>query len=336
MSLVVAVDSGAGPAPPDFGRWIRSLSRRAGVIVPLLSAAGSSLVGVYSLATRIVDNHWFRIGLFSFQVVVCLVLLFLIPKPKTETSVSRRAATAIEQFVEAWERLWLCWVLLYLVWTAKEAVAIMFGAAAADSPYWRFGLNLANNLQTMIFVVVYLVIAKSTVDPARAVSKLPWNRGFAILACVTMLDFVATLAVTLTGVQEAFRPLVHFASTGMLWACGMASGAALALVVGRLDSKFTNPPTWSVVLLYLYALIQVPWVQFADNELVETVMVSAALVLKCLLFLVVAWMLQSGVLFFYLDRLADLIANVESERDDYLRRLWGLSGSAPPPPRVGA
>jgi len=39
----------------------------------------------------------------------------------------------------------------------------------------------------------------------------------------------------------------------------------------------------------------------------------------------VAWMLQSGGMSFYLDRLAHLILNVENELTEYVHRLWGTS-----------
>ena len=321
MAVMDALGIGTRPAIADFNRWLRNLYRRAAIIVPAGFAAVSWLFGAYTVASRSVDGHGLRIALFAFQMLVCMVLLFLIPKPRADQNISRRAAAATEQFIEAWERLWLCWVLLYLVFCAKETCAII-APAAATSPYWSCGLNLANNLQTMVLVMVYLVIAKSTVDPNRTTSRLPWNRGIALLAFATALHLLATVAAVYVPVASALRAIIDFAVICIPWASAIASGLAMALVVGRLDSKFANPPTWAVTLLYLYALIQVLWERFGQDPVVEIVVISAALMLKCLLFLVVAWMLQSGVLFFYLDRLAYLITNVENERTDYLQRLF--------------
>jgi hypothetical protein len=321
MAVMDAMGIGTRPATADFNRWLRNLYRRAAIIVPAVCAAVSWLFGAYTVASRSVDGHGFRIALFAFQMLVCMVLLFLIPKPRTDQSISRRAAAATEQFIEAWEKLWLCWVLLYLVFCARETCAVV-APSAAESPFWSCGLNLANNLQTMVLVMVYLVISKSTVDTNRSNSKLPWTRGIALLALASVLHLLATVAAVYVPATSTLRPIVDFAVKCIPWASAIASGLAMALVVGRLDSKFADPPTWAVTLLYLYALIQVLWERFGQDPVVETVVISAALMLKCLLFLIVAWMLQSGVLFFYLDRLAYLITNVESERTEYLRKLW--------------
>jgi hypothetical protein len=322
------LEDGARPAIADFNRWLRNLYRRAAIIVPAGFAAASWLFGAYTVASRSVDGHGFRIALFGFQMLVCMVLLFLIPKPRTDKNISRRAAAATEQFTEAWERLWLCWVLLYLVYCARETCAIIAPSAAA-SPFWSCGLNLANNLQTMVLVMVYLVIAKSTVDTNRATSRLPWSRGIALLAFATALHLMATVAALYVPAASALRPIIDLAVICIPWVSAIASGLSMALVVGRLDSKFSDPPTWAVTLLYLYALIQVLWERFGQDPVVENVVISAALMFKCLLFLIVAWMLQSGVLFFYLDRLAYLITNVENEREKYLSTLWRKSGSSP-------
>jgi hypothetical protein len=332
MSVIDPQVSGKGVAPEEFNRWLRTLYGRATVLVPALCAAIilistlgagiSSLFGTLTAVTEFVKGPWFKISLVVFQMLVCMVLLFLVPKPRVDRNLSQRASRAMEQFIEAWERLWLAWVLLYLVFCAQGACGLIFGETVKESPYWGPGLNLVNNLQTLVLMMLYIVLTKSTVDLNRSSSRLPWSQGLALLAFVTAVDLVATVARAYAPTDGAAASLIHFAAKAMPWATAFASGAAMALVVGRLDSKFANPPTWAVILLYLYALIQVLWERFETSPLLVTAILSAALVLKCLLFLVVSWMLQSGVMFFYLDRLADLLVNVERQRADYLERLW--------------
>ena len=40
------------------------------------------------------------------------------------------------------------------------------------------------------------------------------------------------------------------------WFSGILSATAMALYVGRLDSKYLGTPSWVLVMLYIYASIQ--------------------------------------------------------------------------------
>jgi hypothetical protein len=306
-------------APDDFIVWTKLIYRRGRILFPLASGLLSLLAACLARVTELLQEPWFYAGLLTFHCLVCVVLLFSIPKSRADITIEPRAATAVEQFFEVWERLWVFWIFLYLL-IATNAWMTFFDLPNGDGWLWASLENLFNNLQTMGLVLMYIVLTKTTVDLKKAQSKLPWAKGLSVVAVVTtaegFLRFFhqnapSVLSDTLSS-PDIFR-----------WLSGICAGVALALVVGRLDSKYVNPPTLVMPLLYLYAIIQPAWSVFDNPEerLVRNVLMLVALALKCLLFIFVAWLLESGVLFFYLERMAHLIDHAQDERRKYLGRL---------------
>lgn len=80
----------------------------------------------------------------------------------------------------------------------------------------------------------------------------------------------------------------------------------MALVVGRLDSKFLDPGTWVVAVLYLYAVIQPLAIYFedADSRFYAT---TLALFLKAFLWLVFYWAFTDGRLWNYVVAIRKLL-----------------------------
>jgi hypothetical protein len=80
----------------------------------------------------------------------------------------------------------------------------------------------------------------------------------------------------------------------------------LALLVGRLESKYIDPPVWLITALYSYAVIQGALGAFGVGEAdgssmgLQAVMLYCGFALKCLLFLFVAWVMESGLLLSYM------------------------------------
>lgn len=184
-----------------------------------------------------------------------------------------------------------------------------------------WALNVANNFQTLSLIMLYLVITKSTVDPKQKDSKLPWTAGIGVLVVITMIHLVMVFGSAWQKHVVISPEAFEWGRKIFMWSSGLFAGIAMALVVGRFNSKNIDPPTWTVTLFYIYALIQVPWGAFEESTVLEPIIVLAALLLKCLLFLFVSWLLETGILFFFVDRVAFLIKNSRKARDDYLKQL---------------
>ena len=88
----------------------------------------------------------------------------------------------------------------------------------------------------------------------------------------------------------------------------------MALFVGRLQSKFLGPRFWILYLLYSYTAIQ-PLVLYIEKHPGWGVIVlDFALFLKCLLYLYMTWLFQSGLLLFYFARMERTYRAVRAQR----------------------
>jgi hypothetical protein len=74
------------------------------------------------------------------------------------------------------------------------------------------------------------------------------------------------------------------------------NGVALALVIGRLGSKFIDPGSVTLGLLYFYAVIQPTAATFPSMAMGHLLATTLALPLKILLWLVVVWAFTTGIL----------------------------------------
>jgi hypothetical protein len=225
------------------------------------------------------------------------------------------------QFYGVWRLLWLFWFVEYLVLTTKQALELFPSKIVADgigASLFQAGANFGNNLPTLALAILYIIASERTVTidgQTPEADHLPWDRGIAVLVLFTALELSVRFAAfekvpgILPGTPEIFD-----------WVSGIAAGLATALLVGRLDSKFIDLPSWSVIALYAYAVIQVGWPGF-QQESVRAVLLTVALTLKLLLFVVVCWLFKSGVFLFFLERVGALYDEVANERQLFLSRV---------------
>ncbi len=413
--------------PANFSSWVKKLFFKGQVLFPSFIAGMSVVLAIINFSQEKLEA--FKVnsskGLMIISLVValiCIILIFLIPRPKEYKIFTDRAGTALEQFLGIWKFLWFTWVVMYGFWAIKATrpdfqekpatlvLSIDTDSLKGDSPklkddtithlktttltyeslakpennpvrkgysihdgkskvssqhvpkqfevsivtkfpyqeirsseskgmrinrfifstnegsrigsiekkFWVIWMNFLNNLQTLAMVLCYIVLAKSTYDIKRHKGKIPWIEGAAIVVIFTIVDVMINVLPPDIIDPQLFQKLSVF----LKWICGLGAGISIALFAGRFDSKFIGAPSWCIIALYLYALIQVPWVQFEANPQIELILVFVALFLKCLLFLLVAWTLHSGVMYFYLEKVAGLLENAGKEREEYLAKMW--------------
>jgi hypothetical protein len=95
----------------------------------------------------------------------------------------------------------------------------------------------------------------------------------------------------------------------------------LALFVGRIQSKFLGPSTWLPLAFFFYVAIQSLYVAIGEGVSWSPAVIEAALILKCLMYLYVAWLFKSGRLLYYLVRVKTIYERVNIEWQEFLANM---------------
>jgi serine/threonine protein kinase len=131
---------------------------------------------------------------------------------------------------------------------------------------------------------------------------------FVLMVFWSILEY--NFAADFTGPPELVHKISKLIS-------GIFGGVAMALFVGRFQSKFLKSPDWLIITLYLYTVIQTLFIFYGDKSVEgkgwAAVVIHAALFLKCLLILYMFWLFQSGRLLFYLVRVRRASTQVDGE-----------------------
>jgi hypothetical protein len=234
------------------------------------------------------------------------------------------AQEALEKYNLYWKLLLGSWVFLYVTIAFTPPTGPPLGS---DQQYYfaqRIAATFFNNWNSLALVLCYVVLNYPTA-PGEAGS----NRSHIRLAKIIMIGGV--IGIVLFAVAEVlwvFALLPEWlgaAEAGKVLfredvASGLVGGIALAQYVGRIQSRFLSPPTLLPLVFYLYAVIQ-PLYLFIPDRIGGVVIIEAALILKCLLYLYMAWLFNSGRLLFYLVRVKSMFETVGAEWKAFLLGL---------------
>ncbi len=178
--------------------------------------------------------------------------------------------------------------------------------------------NLCNNGSTMAFLMCFITMQYPTRRGEE--TRVAWAQVW--IACLVMLTFV----------EAAVR--FQFAADVAAWQIpwfdlftGASAGIALAMFCGRLASPLIEPPISVLAPLYLYAIIQISYAFWSNKEVV-LLMANLCLILKCLLFIVIAWLLSTKHLIFYLERIHKTKVHLESWRNEFRSRATPVDSAA--------
>ena len=302
----------------DFSAWLL----RAANVGLWISAAGA--LGTAALLWRQLGSQVASPAVTGVHCAVILLLLARLPRATVEPRIYADASqrlrfglAAARHFRRYWGIAWTFWLFLYVGLLLASLVGwIPTGSSAPIGARWAAaGLNLLQNGATVFLLLAFEVAARPTVraDLSRK-QFLPTEAWLAFAVLVSLLEGGSVFLGVSWSVQQWFG-----------WLSGFAQGTVLALLVGRLESRYIDPPTSVVALLYLYAAIQGAWPAFQTHESLMMVLTFTALVLKCLLFLFIAWLFESRVMLFYMTRMRELDEELEAERLEFLRRVQDAS-----------
>lgn len=233
------------------------------------------------------------------------------------------AKGALKDYAWSWRLLLGIWVVLYLMIFLTACVEPAEGKVlpADKLPLYytlRIGTTLFNNFNTLALVLCYVALNYPTDVEANG-SAASRKRGGLIIG-LALITLFTTAEYVLIFIPQAGGVDKDMVMKGMDVASGLFGGTALALFVGRIGSKFLAPPVWLVPALYFYAVLQ-PFYLFIQNDTGGAFIIGAALVLKSLLYLYMAWLFKSGRLLFYMVRVSAIYESVHTQWKDF---LWNL------------
>ncbi|HVR07129.1 MAG TPA: hypothetical protein VMW75_03715 [Thermoanaerobaculia bacterium] len=293
--------------------------------LPSTITASSKLpIGSPLLAERI------AVAVLLLQSVVVLLLFLFIPKvPQLAPSegenedLSRRVQNGAEEFADLWGRAWMLWALLYFVLGIGALLRLWF-------PGLDFSLltplkNFMNNVQTVFFVMCFRELRYPTHGKPSPL--------FPAISFVALLG-VCEAVMLIPGIPKSAHDAGVTLSQVFGWVTGCAGGVAIALVAGALESKMLNAPRRMITLLYVYASIQGAFTVVGRDPYPSLIFTSLAFVLKLLMFALMAWFIESGVILFYFRKMMDFDLKTPEERRVFLEsRLQTTFPPKAPPPR---
>lgn len=310
----------AQPPGGTFRGWIRDLHRRGRValatlyIIPIATLLGS-LFQHQAVRFSSLSVDQLRLILYAVQAAVVLVLSFTIPKvwpsPEVLARLKREGADMVrvgeraQEFASLWTNGWFCWFLLY---SCMAILGLHTFFAGGQAPWYSApAQNLLNNVQTVFFFLAFRELRFPTYGKSS-----PQFRWIAIVLTIAGIE-----ALLLSAPDPVAKTWGVGVSEVVGWCTGFVAGTAIALLVGRLETKLINTSVLLSGALYFYAAIQGAFFVFLENPKLALILTSLAFVLKVVLYTFIAWLLGSGMLCFYLSQMQGLDAIVPGNKEQF-------------------
>ena len=173
-----------------------------------------------------------------------------------------------------------------------------------------------NNFSTLCFFFAFDTLNKPT-----ATEREKQNQDSAWDKAIIIVFGVAVVEAMLILMGQGNFPATVLSICDL--ASGVAAGVTMAMFFGRLQSKFLGPPTLFMAALYSYTSIQALYyvvtsiLPSQEKPWVSLFTLNFAFILKCALYLYMAWLFQSGRLLFYFVRVRRTYLQVEKEWQDF-------------------
>lgn len=229
-----------------------------------------------------------------------------------------------------------CWQVLLVIWLALYGLLAYMACLNLENghplkqtltPEWvnilKQAITIANNNNTLMLLLCFS--AFNRLEKIRKGSKWnlkdkKWLLGIIVIVLLAIVEAVCVNKYSQIGQRIGRNDL---RVEDILWffrvVSGISGAIAMALFVGRLQSKFFNPPAKLIGVLYAYTAIQPLFVFFDDESksmpFITALVIHTALILKCFLFLYLFWTFKTGRLLFYLVRVRLTNKEIENEWD---------------------
>jgi DNA-binding winged helix-turn-helix (wHTH) protein len=189
-------------------------------------------------------------------------------------------------FTRWWSAMLASWVALYVVYAWETWQLDCF--AVSNNEVASVLEAIFNIVNTAMVILCYNVLNQ---EPGRQ------RRSSAVITAPAAIGIALLVFIPLLSQSRSLSPQQGLAALTLL--TGLYAGVYMALFVARLQSKFLDPAPLLVVLLFSYTAIQPLALYIQNSKEWAWAVLDYALVLKCLLYLYVFWLIESGDLLFY-------------------------------------
>ncbi|MDN5215122.1 hypothetical protein QQ020_23780 [Fulvivirgaceae bacterium BMA12] len=235
-----------------------------------------------------------------------------------------KANENVFRFLKYWKKIWISWLGLYFV---VILAYIIYHYSTSDIKNLSIILsgflqNLFNNLSSLYFLICFIVLSSYGYSAVRKNKPKGLTKITLTFISITLIEFLVRLILSPVFIREYTSISLYLLEENPLdelnllfsIISGLIAVVSIALVVGRLESKFINSPLWIIIMLYCYAGLQVFIRDFQvdpSGYLMIWVMYSA-LFLKTIFLIYAFWLVNTKRLFFYflaINRLHVYISN---------------------------
>jgi hypothetical protein len=342
------MSTSADVLPPDareiswFSDWLRRawpgvfrilFNKKWIDLLPFLySVAQLSAMGAFVVALiKGQRNFLFYVNDLGHLCLLVASLFFFLPRlqvgrPTVPHEQNDPADMAVSQFQNWLYGLIVLWLVFYLVRSFADLKAI-YPAAGPLSSWANGALPYLNVMTALPILGLYVVLSRRSIgEPHGGMGAPTWI----LLGAVSMVWALEVWSQTHSDLKdlETLAGIVN----------GVLVGVPLAMLVGRLNSRYLGLSGSVIVFLYLYALIQplFPYV-FERGEsgirlAVQHGFVALALVMKAALILTMGKVIDNWRLHFYISNMRWLEAHAETmiAQFDSARSVDGQSRPGPP------
>lgn len=277
----------------------------------------------------IAHNFQEEIKLYVSLPQILLVFLAAVYLPRGPKRLSEEidadskhiAEKALQRYRLYWRLIWVTWCALYLSLLAMTP----------EKKEWEEVITVTiNNVNTAVLFLCYNMLNQPVVikKGKHEIDDASWIGGGILLVGIYL--FAEYLVITFVpGIDDQRQVTLY----GLSLISGVAGGVGMALLVGRLQSKFLGPSRSLVIALYSYTAIQslfIFLIGFPKGKeifgkwtelLIGVILINIALMLKCLLYLYMARLFKSGDLLFYFVKVRQTYLNVDEERGTFRQFL---------------
>lgn len=312
----------------NFNDWFKSNWRKASAIMGLL---GLTPIASYVIKYMQEAGDWKNLIPFSLNALLIAFLLTVFLKITPHTHVRHsEASDKVKKFNYTWIVFLFVFFIQYFYFTIIEAGQV-FGFIKGNNPIMlpptkKIIEYVLAETTTLALFFCYIRIAGYRLSHVFFPAFLVWIFGIVI--------YTIAFAILDSKYNNMLNLAIEIISSGI-------NCVILAIFISRLDSKVIATPLVVISALYLYAALQaitgpIDWAvdYYRSKEAIEQfkyplhlleqangVLTIVGAILKGLLFSVVYWLLDTGMLLFYFDWIINKSGSLESDRRTFLSSL---------------